>query len=444
MLSAFKNFGVTFLIAALLFGVIAYFATGFVTGTVENILDDEKEELDQIMHDNETETKPDEEESNMISGTDDDVPDGESFNFLVLTTDYRPDLYNTYRPSLDLMYNTDWYSVPKEETTGLLSGDYRKLNLTSIMLVRIDKENRQVIYSYFTPKTRVYTSTGYHDLSEVYNLYGKETVTDYINSLTGLKFKYTLLINGYNIDELTDLLGNVQVTSTRDIYHDGKYPTMQFETMIEHTSSDGSKWIEHIPNTYLQSAGEIQLDADKLYTMTSVIERSGSELSAKSAYMIEILQKYLLTISAMEEDAQKILLAQLITKEADWRNIEGVEYVDETVAESAEAYMDSDNTVSEDTVEKEFEPSDRWTADLFEPDNPIVETNYTMNDYDNIGELIKAISYFDPVVVTYPFEYKSATEDDEAYFSANTNEGLDLFMSYRLITKEDETLNLPN
>ena len=49
MLSALKNFGVTFLISALLFGVIAYFATLFVSNTVNSILDDEKNELDEII-----------------------------------------------------------------------------------------------------------------------------------------------------------------------------------------------------------------------------------------------------------------------------------------------------------------------------------------------------------------------------------------------------------
>ena len=49
MLSALKNFGVTFLISALLFGVIAYFATLFVSSTVNSILDDESSELNDII-----------------------------------------------------------------------------------------------------------------------------------------------------------------------------------------------------------------------------------------------------------------------------------------------------------------------------------------------------------------------------------------------------------
>ena len=39
MLSAMKNFGVTFVVSLLIFSVIAIFATRFVTGTMTDILD---------------------------------------------------------------------------------------------------------------------------------------------------------------------------------------------------------------------------------------------------------------------------------------------------------------------------------------------------------------------------------------------------------------------
>lgn len=442
MLSAFKNFGVTFLISALLFGIIAYFATSFVTGTVKSILDDEQNELNEIMQSDETETMPDTDDENpsVIPGTDEKIPEGESFNFLILTTDYRPDLYNTYRPTLNTMYNTDWYSVSPEETTGLLSGDYRDINLSTITLVRIDKEKRQVIYSYFTPETRVYTSTGYHSLSEVYNFYGKDTVADYIHAMTGLKFRYTLLINGYNFDEMLELLGSVVVNSTRDIYFDGKYPTMQYETTVERIGTDGSTWTEHIPNVYLMGAGEIQPDAEQFYNMLSVIERNDSELAAKSAYVVETLQKYLAQIAEMENDQRKILLAQLITCESEWGNIEGLKLPEETETETAESETEPETEVSSENpeeTEKEFDPSERWTVELFENENPIVETNYTMNDYEAITEMLEAVAYFEQVTITYPYQYKSATDKDEAHFTADTAAGIDMYLSYRIINTEE-------
>ena len=50
MLSAFKNFFVTFLIAALVFGAGAYFAAQFLTDTITGIFDAEASELDEILN----------------------------------------------------------------------------------------------------------------------------------------------------------------------------------------------------------------------------------------------------------------------------------------------------------------------------------------------------------------------------------------------------------
>jgi len=448
MLSALKNFGVTFLIAAILFGIIAYFATGFVTGTVKNILEEEQSELDEIIH-NEAEA-----EKNPVTpdvgepGEDEKIPEGESFNFIIYSTDYRPDLYDNYSPALSTMYNTDWYSVPADETAGILSGDYRSANLTSIMIVRIDKERRQVIYSYITPEMRVYTPSGYRTLSEVYSLYGKPTVTEYVNSLTGLRFRYTVMLNGYNIDELVGLAGGVTVRSVRDIYHDGMYPTMEYETTIEHIGSDGNPWIEHIPNTWLQGSGEITLNGDNFYNMLSVNERSAADLNAKSAYTIEMIQGYLGKIAEMEDDARKIFLAQLITREADWKNIEGLyppeeetaeeevpeAEVSETEAPETEAPVEEvpEETEPEETEPEEFDPASRWKTELFEPDNPIIDTDYTMNDYDMVSEMLSAVAYFEPVIITYPCTFKAAKEDEEAHFAADTKAGIELYSGYRV------------
>ncbi|MBQ8332450.1 MAG: hypothetical protein IJX93_01595, partial [Clostridia bacterium] len=132
MLSALKNFGVTFLISAALFGIIAYFATGFVTSTVSSILDEEDSQLDDIIQNdpNGGETGND---SAGVPGNEEEVPEGESFNFLIITTDYRPDLYNDYQPTLDLMSQHNWYATPPEDTMGSLSTDFREAEASSIV-----------------------------------------------------------------------------------------------------------------------------------------------------------------------------------------------------------------------------------------------------------------------------------------------------------------------
>ncbi len=431
MLSAFKNFGVTFLIAALLFGILAYFATGFVTGTVKNILEDEQNELDQIIQEgNEQETEG--EESTETAPVDPElkIPEGESFNFLLLATDYRPDLYDTYAPSLATMGKTNWLEVAPEETLGLLTGDYRKVRLAGITLVRIDKEKRQVVYATVSPETRVYTAYGYMTLSQVYNVYGKQNVTDYVTALTGLKLSYTFLVNGYNLDELVSVAGAVTVYNTKDIYSDGTYNTMQYETTVESVDEDGNPYTEHLPNTWLIGTGEQTLYGETLYRMLSVVERSNSDVNAKSAYTSAVAEQYLKMLGSLEDDKRMILMAQLITREADWGNIEGLQAPDK----SGETRPAEDND-GEDEI---TDPADRWTAELFEPDTPIVETDYTMNDYESVSEMIEAVTYFESVYLTYPCTYVQATEEQEAYFKADTEGGIKMFMDYRLMSTGEE------
>ncbi|MGN1408661.1 MAG: hypothetical protein ACI4XJ_00640, partial [Eubacteriales bacterium] len=119
MLSAFKNFGVTFLISALLFGIAAYFATGLVTNTVGEMLEDENVELNEIIQ-NEDASQAGETENTQQTNPNVKVPAGESFNFLIAVTDARPDYYTDYQPDVNYMYNTDWYSISPEETIGCL------------------------------------------------------------------------------------------------------------------------------------------------------------------------------------------------------------------------------------------------------------------------------------------------------------------------------------
>lgn len=467
MLSALKNFGVTFLISAALFGIIAYFATGFVTSTVSSILDEEGEELDQIIQND-----PSGESSGSndpgTPGTENEIPEGESFNFVLITTDYRPDLYNDYQPTLETMKGHNWYNTPPEDTMGSLSSDYRKEEAASIVLVRADRERRQFVYTYFSPEMQVYTTTGYHTLSDVYALYGKEAVAEHIHAMTGLRIKYTALINGYNFDELIGVLGSVTVNNPKDIYRDssGRF-TMQYETAVEMTGPNGGKWTERYPNTWIMGSGENELDGEEMYTILSAEERSASELEAKKTAAIEILQKYLTALASMDEENMKYHLAKLVNKEADWSSLKDPN-AEETDTDSAPAESEPADTSGADLpfdttpmdpntenpaetgaaetdewgnpvpvetdewgnpIPEETNPV--WVSELFEPENPILETDYTMNDFDSIAALIASVGQFEQVVITYPGEFKPASAEQPAHFIGNLEEALELYMPYR-------------
>lgn len=450
ILSALKNFGVTFLLAIVIFGIIAYFATGFVTGTMTDILSTEHEKLDEII--NNPDKLPDETKDSETDPDDTTKKEiyGDSFNFLIVTTDYRPDAYDTYLPTPEQI-EEDHFSVDEpSELFGYLSGQYRKTNLTSIVIVRIDKEKEQVIYSYITPLMRVFTSSGYRTLSEVYDLYGTDKLAEYVNSMTGLAFKYTFMLNGYNMDEFIESAGAVSASIGKDIFNDGMYNTFNY------MSKNGA-------NRYVLGMGYTKLDADSLYNASSVIEHSASDLTSKQTLSVELARSYLSFLAGLDEDHLMSVLAHLILTDDLWQNIPEIladverPETEDTFVGTPDLPFDTtpiqteetepvepepveteapETEIPEETLEAETEPDETEDPRFFEPITPIIETNFNINEFYEIYELFTAVNKFENKIITYPCTYVPANEEHGEYFDYDVTRGVAMFKDYRLISEK--------
>ncbi len=464
MLSAFKNFGVTFLISIAIFGVIAYFATGFVTGTVTDILENEQDKLSEIIGNGE-QTPDDTDET-----SDDPVDDpeieiyGDSFNFLIVTTDYRPDVYANYMPTADSIDLGNPNYVYSSDFLGYLSREYRDLNVTSIVIVRIDKEREQVVYSYVTPKCRVFTSAGYRTLSEVYELYGIDKLTAHINALTGLEYKYTFLLNGYNMDELVNIVGSLGVSVEKDIYSDGMYNTFAEQSIVEVTDRDGDTTTKYVQNTKVLETGYLAFSAENLFNATAVIEHSAADLATKQTLSIETARSFLTYLAGLDEDHLKTVLAQLLIAEENWGTIsqmiaqitrpepeqttdptgshlpfdttpvESAPETDPPVTEAPETQPQQNEPPADETETPDTkEPAEG--AKLFEPDTTILESNFTVGEFYEIYDLLCAVLRYENKIITYPVTYVAATKDTDEYFVSDVQKGIELFNEYR--TKAD-------
>lgn len=462
MLSAFKNFGVTFLISIAIFGVIAYFATGFVTGTVTDILENEHDKLSEIIQTDDPvtdETDKDEDDPNI-----DEEPEiyGESFNFLIVTTDYRPDKYSDYLPAREDIKLGDPNYTYSTDYLGYLSADYRETNVTSIVAVRIDKEREQVIYSYITPMIRVFTSAGYKTLSEVYGLYGIERLAEHINGLTGLKYDYTFLINGYNMDELVDIVGSLGVSVERDIYTDGRYNTFAAQRTVEEKDKKGNITVRNVPNTKVLEAGFIAFTGDIFYSAATVIEHSAADLTAKQTLSVETARSFLTFLAGLDEDHLKTVLAQLMTDAEGWDSIPDIiseikrpepEETDETggshlpfdttpvetetlppetdAPETASPETDAPENELPETDVAETEEPDEDEPKLFEPDTVVLESNFDLQEFYEIYDLLCAVLRYEHKIITYPVTYVAATDDSGEYFAHDIQRGTELFSQYR-------------
>jgi len=397
MLSAFKNFFITLLIAAAMFGVIAYFATQFVTATVSDILDDEEAALESIMTQDKPETDAGGETVPANSETVQEIL-GKSFSFVVVCSGYRPELFSDYQPSVETLRSRIGSFQTAFDSCGILSADYREKQATSVLLVRVDKDRRQVTYTYISPETRVFTSTGYHTLGEVYNYYGYQRIGEYVTSLTGIAVDYTFLLDGYNFDEFLALLGTVWVNNPKDIYAEGKIHTTRSETTRVRVNADGSETVDHYSNSLVLSAGSLEFNQYASNIMNTMKERSSPDIETKANYVVSVARSYMEKLANMDE--------------AEFRSVmEGLLILSE--AESATKTWHSDGSVRT------------------EPETPVMESNFTVDDIDRVYDLLHASAGFTSEVIPYPGNYVTATETVEAYFNPNIKTAIKNFLPYR-------------
>ncbi len=242
MLSATKNFVLTFIIALIIFGLIAYMLVGLVLNNL-------------IGGDEETQTP--EETTGEPEGNDGPAsvkPDGgESFNILLIGTDYRPSEFVDYDPEmLELLYG-----IKKEEITpapppsdvrpnpgsvvsdkdhwsgdgmvaddgslifngGFYSVEYRLIETDALVLLRADKEREQFTFTVFPTDAYVDMSGKYVRLSEVYGRYGLEALLSKVYAMTGVTIDNYAVASMESLPALVDALGGISFNVPCDMHY---------------------------------------------------------------------------------------------------------------------------------------------------------------------------------------------------------------------------------
>jgi LCP family protein required for cell wall assembly len=245
MLSATKNFFLTFLIALAIFALIAYMLVGLV--------------LNYLLGTKNTEAETPEE---TVDGEIGDDPgnigiqfgnSGESFNILLIGTDYRPSEFVDYDPEM----LERLYGIPNEEVLpvappsdikpkpgnvmsdekyqspdgiladdgslifsgGFYSIDYRLVETDALVLIRADKERQQFTITVFPTDAYVDMSGRYFKLSEIYARYGLKVLKDKIYAITGVTVDHHALISMSDFPALIDELGGISYNVPEDMQY---------------------------------------------------------------------------------------------------------------------------------------------------------------------------------------------------------------------------------
>ncbi len=374
MLSAFKNFIVTLLVAALVFGVAAYFATRFLTDTISGIFEQESDELDQIL--NPTTSAPAVTETNTPpTVTPVDEPEsvaGDSFNMLFIVTDYQPDIFSDYLPT-----DADLAAMSKQEEIplGVLSASYRRPRACAVLLVRADKERREFTVTVFPSLTRVLTASGNQTLDNLYNLYGRDFIVSKVSAMTGLPVDYSLMINITEVSDVVAELGGFSMYISRDLYYNGSVstsvrPTGEEEQLLPKLYSIGSNNVD--------GPGAVALLMNEEYV-------SGADVAAHNSVLVTMFTEIMNKLTAMEGAAATAFYEKLCEDALIDTNFSPTEFVDR--------------------LELIF----AWRDETFHRTS-----------------------------LEYPGRFVPAAAEETAYYEPNTPAGVALFRNYRRILTENK------
>lgn len=239
MLSAVKNFALTFIISLLVFSLLAYFIVGYVLTNLSSITGGTTDTTETTVSPTPVIT---DDQGGII---DIDIPDtGTSFNLLIALTDYDPAVY-TYDPAvLDRIAGkperTEHEPVPPPSDLaaprrvtltadsdpedgdnsltesgdpfipgGFYTGNYQKLRTTTLVLMRFDRERSQVTFTAFPDEAVTVMDGRYIELGDIYAAYGKDILCDAIHSLTGCTVDGYVVIDPDGFKSLISTLGGV-------------------------------------------------------------------------------------------------------------------------------------------------------------------------------------------------------------------------------------------
>lgn len=225
MLSAFRNFALTFLLSALIFGLIAYFIVGFVIDTLSVTISAEPADdtYDLVYADSTDDTE------DTAPPVDEDPIEGETFNILLIGTDYQPELFDDYD------YEEKWTG------TGFPDRRSRKYSADMLVMLRVDKENRKFIFCALPANTRVSVDGLYMPLGNVYAEKGVDFLCGKVTGLTGLQMNYYAVIDVGEIAAIIDTLGGVSYFVPEDMQYEDPAQNLKIDLKRGTTTLDGKK-----------------------------------------------------------------------------------------------------------------------------------------------------------------------------------------------------------
>jgi LCP family protein required for cell wall assembly len=219
MSSVIKSFVVTFCVSLLIFGLMSY----AIVTNVDNVFSSsDTDTADTGQTSGPSETAPDsgtvtantpqtDTEGNIIdSGTSDTTktPADNSFTVLLVGTDYQPDILNDYDVA--------------EKNKGITGFPIKAREITadSIMLIKIDSETKEFVFSMLPSNMKVQTDGNDVKLGSLYSSKGIDYLRDKVTAMTGMPIDYYAVVPVGGLAAIIDELGGISFTVRTDMNYE--------------------------------------------------------------------------------------------------------------------------------------------------------------------------------------------------------------------------------
>lgn len=368
-----KKFGIIFAVSFVILGIIALFACGFVADTVCGIFNNSSKNLDNSL--SPAETTPTDEADERLSKK----VDGKSFTWLWVVSDYRPEVFDDYYPA-------DEAAAKKLGDFGTLGKSYRLPSATNIILVRGFVDTREYFIMTIPSVTRISTSAGDYTLGDYYAVSGTSGLVSKVEAMTGLKVDYYSVIHSTDLSEIANAAGSIECKLPVSIYTDGK----------NYVSAPPAVTTSKDETTAKKADDKKKETSDKEETtapLTNELDRSDSVKLAK-----------------------KLMPALLYYDPTD-----GIEQ-EMTIEQSFATGLMNNLSDKSDTALQSILSS---LSDTFVSSNLKTEAIYLH------GEVIRAFSWFELHVSTYPGKFVVGKGGNAAYYKANIEDGVRYFYNFR-------------
>ena len=255
MLAAVRNFVIAFLIAAAVFGSIAWFITGFIA---ENVIGIEESPEDTGPSGNLPVQTPGVLPPGNTDSPGTTYPDlnGESFTVLLIGTDYRADDFNDY------IEDFSGSTYPKY-TTGLLTKKVRTQDADLMILVTVYEQTRQMIFTLIPANTRVLVNGSYYLLNTRYDKGGVGEIVDFVSYLTAVPIDYYIKANVTDAGSIIDIIDGVDVDVPSNIINP-YYNSRRTKENAKYSGITGDRDFETIT---MIEAGMRHIDSSNMFAL---------------------------------------------------------------------------------------------------------------------------------------------------------------------------------